>query len=99
MRHPMLLDRERSVLVVIDVQEAYRRVLHGWEQVTAATSVLVRGARLLGVPVLATEQYPRGLGHTAAEVAQHFPPDLVVSEKLSMSCCGASDFLARLERA
>src|SRR5262245_61703182 len=96
MRHPALLDRDTTALVLIDLQEGYRRALHGWERVVAASAVLLRGARLLGVPVFVTEQYPRGLGHTAPEVAEHFPPGLDVIEKLSMSCCGAAAFEARL---
>lgn len=88
-------------MLVIDVQEAYRGVAHEWERVARAVAILVRGAAALGVPVLATEQYPKGLGHTAAEVAEAFPPELVPIEKRSLSCCGAPTFidaLARLRR-
>ena len=90
MRHPGLLDRERTVLLLIDLQESYRRVLHGWDDVVARAATLLRGCRLLGVPVLITEQYPKGLGHTAAEVASHLPPGTEVVEKLSMSCAGSA---------
>ncbi len=96
MSHPALLDRRRTVLVLIDLQESYRTVLQAWDRVAAACDVLVRGAALLDVPFLVTEQYPRGLGHTVAEVARHFPPGLTVMEKMSMSCCGASAFMEAL---
>jgi nicotinamidase-related amidase len=96
MRHPALLDRARAVVVLSDLQEGYRGALHGWDDVVAASRVLIEGALLLGVPVLVTEQYPRGLGHTAEEVASCFPPDFHVIEKLSMSCCGADEFTHRL---
>jgi len=96
MPHPALLDRTQTALVVIDVQESYRPALHGWERLTTACALLVRGASLLGLPILVTEQYPRGLGHTAPEVAEHFPPQLAVIEKLTMSCCGASRFVETL---
>jgi nicotinamidase-related amidase len=95
-RHPALLDRERTALVVIDVQEAYRNVLAGWDLVVSACGLLVRGAALLGVPVLVTEQYPRGLGRTAVELAATFPAGLQPVEKSSMSCCGSSAFGERL---
>jgi nicotinamidase-related amidase len=95
-RHPALLEPDRSVLVVIDLQEGYRTVLHAWDRVAAATALLVRGAQLLGVPVLVTEQYPRGLGHTAREVRDRLPPDHQVVEKLTMSCCGQPRFVERL---
>jgi nicotinamidase-related amidase len=96
MRHPALLDRERAVLVLIDLQEGYRTVLHGWSEVLAACRLLVRGAGVLGVPVVVTEQYPRGLGHTAAEVVAELPPGTDVIEKMSLSCYGATTFVQRL---
>src|SRR3989442_4879838 len=96
MRHPVLLDRERSVLVLIDLQEGYRTALHAWERVVVACRLLVEGMASLGVPILVTEQYPRGLGHTAPEVAERFPAGLQVIEKMSMSCCGAAAFTERL---
>jgi nicotinamidase-related amidase len=67
--------------------------------VVTATTLLIEGATLLGVPIVATEQYPRGLGHTAPEVSRHFPPDLVPLEKMTMSCCGAPAFADHLARS
>ena len=55
MRHPALLDRAGTVLVLIDLQEGYRRALHGWDRVTVASRLLVDGAAILGVPLLVTE--------------------------------------------
>lgn len=97
MRHPALLDREHTALVLIDLQEGYRPALHAWERVVTASTLLVRGAVLLGVPLLVTEQYPRGIGHTAREVGVELPPDLEVVQKLTMSCCGCPAFAERLE--
>ncbi len=65
------LDRERTALVVIDVQEAFRPGVDGFADVAAATGILVQGARILGLPVVVTEQYPRGLGETVPEVLEH----------------------------
>jgi nicotinamidase-related amidase len=95
-RHPRLLARDGTVLVVIDVQEGYRSVLFEYERVAAAVARVVQGAALLGVPLLVTEQYPKGVGHTVAEVAQHFPSGTEVIQKMSMSCCGAEQFMAAL---
>jgi nicotinamidase-related amidase len=99
MRHENLLDRDRSVLLLIDLQEGYRTVLHGWDGVAAACALLVRGAALLGVPILVTEQYPRGVGHTAPEVVAHLPPHVGILEKLTMSCCGGPGFVDLLARS
>lgn len=95
-RHPRLLARDTTVLVVIDMQEGYRRVLFEWERVAAAVARVVRGATILGVPMLVTEQYPKGVGSTVAEVAAEFPARTVPIQKMSMSCCGAQAFLAAL---
>ena len=97
MRHAALLDRRRTVLVLIDLQEGYRAALHAWDRVVAASALLVRGAALLDLPLLVSEQYPRGLGHTAAEVSTQFPAGLPVIEKMSMSRCSATAFASRLE--
>lgn len=62
-----LLDRERAALVVVDVQEGFRPY-ESFAGVADATRKLVQAARILGVPTLVSEQYPKGLGHTASEV-------------------------------
>ena len=91
-RHPRLLARDATVLVVIDMQEGYRRVLFEYERVALAVSRVMRGAAVLGVPILVTEQYPKGIGSTVAEVAAELPAGAVPIQKMSMSCCGAEEF-------
>jgi nicotinamidase-related amidase len=90
------LDRGRAALAVIDVQEAFRPAVLDFERVTANIGVLVQGARILGLPVLVTEQYPKGLGDTVPEVAQHLAgvPRL---EKTSFSALAADGFPAALD--
>jgi nicotinamidase-related amidase len=62
-----LLVRDRAALVVVDVQEAFRPYA-AFERVAEASSKLVRAARILELPTIVSEQYPKGLGHTAPEV-------------------------------
>ena len=66
-----VLDRGRAALVVVDVQEAFRPAVRDFDAVAAGVAALVRGARILGLPVIVTEQYPKGLGATVPEVAEH----------------------------
>ena len=68
-----LLQRDRTALVLIDVQEGFRPY-DVFEEVAAACHRLVEGARILDVPIVATEQYPKGLGSTAPEVGPSLPP-------------------------
>jgi nicotinamidase-related amidase len=62
-----LLERDRAALVVVDVQEGFRSY-ETFDAVAAACGRLVEGARILGVPVIATAQYPKGLGPVVPEV-------------------------------
>jgi nicotinamidase-related amidase len=62
-----LLARERTALVVVDVQEAFRPYA-SFASVAKSCAKLVQGARIMGLPALVSEQYPKGLGHTAQEV-------------------------------
>lgn len=62
------LDRERTALVVIDVQEAFAKAVERFDEVARQTAILVQGAQVLGLPLLVTEQYPRGLGDTVPAV-------------------------------
>jgi nicotinamidase-related amidase len=91
-----MLDRNDSVLVVIDVQEGYRNQTFEHERMVASVRRLVEAAKIIGVPILVTEQYPKGLGHTQSEVAEGFPPEQAVFEKMSMSCCQQPAFAERL---
>jgi len=93
-----LLDRTRSALLVIDLQESYRGKLHGEERVIAAAQRVLGAAALLGVPVIATEQYPKGLGRTREEIAGRLPPETVRFEKTSFSVMGAPGLREHLER-
>lgn len=62
-----LLIRDRTALVVVDVQEGFRPYA-AFAGVAGACAKLVQAARILQLPVLVSEQYPKGLGHTAPEV-------------------------------
>jgi nicotinamidase-related amidase len=62
-----LLNRDRAALVVVDVQEAFRPY-ESFAGVAGACAKLVQAARILDLPTTVSEQYPKGLGHTAPEV-------------------------------
>lgn len=89
---PAKLDRDRAALVVIDVQEAFRKAVPGFDDVVRATAALVRGAEAVGIPVVITEQYPKGLGATVPEVAERLPAGVEPLDKLSFSAREAEGF-------
>ncbi len=86
------LDPTRAALVVIDVQEGFRKAIPDFDVVAGAVATLVDGARATAVPVVVTEQYPKGLGATVPEVAEHLPDDLIPIEKLVFSAAEADGF-------
>lgn len=92
MSAPAKLDRERTTLVVVDVQEAFRPALSDFDAVAGAAATLVQGASEMGVPVLVTEQYPKGLGKTVPEVADHLPEGTEPMEKVRFSATEADGF-------
>lgn len=86
------LDRARTALVVIDVQEAFAKAVEGFEAVVAQTAVLVQGAKVLGLPVLVTEQYPRGLGDTVEPVRAALGDEIERLPKTVFSAVRAEGF-------
>jgi nicotinamidase-related amidase len=98
-----ILERSTSLLVVVDVQE---RMMKAMPELVARATIdnvlrLVRGARVLDVPVVVTEQYPKGLGHTLPEVAEAVDSEEPPIEKVEFSCelnRGYRDCLERFNR-
>jgi nicotinamidase-related amidase len=84
----MLMNAESSSLLVVDVQDKLLHHVHGWQSLLQNVIWLVRVARKVGVPVMATEQYPKGLGHTTVELARELPAG-AVAEKVHFSCAAA----------
>ncbi|MCI0662887.1 MAG: isochorismatase family protein [Acidobacteria bacterium] len=96
MRHLALLDRPRAALAVIDVQEGFRPVILKFEELVYRIGIMVQAVKLLEVPIIVTEQYPKGLGHTVSEIAQHLPETTSPIEKISFSACSVQEFDTRL---
>lgn len=86
---------DRTAAVLIDIQQRLLPHIDNHELVLARTLRLVEGLRLLGIPLLLTEQYPRGLGPTVPELKAVLPEEEAL-EKISFSCCDAPAFMSRL---
>lgn len=90
----MLSSRE-TLLLVIDVQGRLAQCVVQPAALETNISKLVRACLILDVPVLVTEQYPKGLGSTVAALKELLP-GMVPVEKLSFSCCGTPEFMKQL---
>jgi nicotinamidase-related amidase len=83
-----LLERDRAALIVVDVQEGFRPYA-SFAGVAASCAKLIAAARLLGLPAIVSEQYPKGLGHSAPELGLQDEPRI---EKSVFSAARADGF-------
>lgn len=98
LRHPYILCRESTVLVVVDMQEPFLRVIHDRERLTDNVLLLIKAAQVLGVPIVSSVQYAQRLGGFAPEIASALPIQAPAPvDKLSFSCAGSPDFLTLLQ--
>lgn len=97
--HPMTLPRQGTTLVIVDVQERLFPAMDAdhREEVMRNIKILGTTARRLGLPVVATEQYPKGLGHTLPELRDTLGPEVQPVPKVNFSCWGADEVRARLK--
>src|SRR4051812_43334735 len=95
MPHPTQMQAGDTALLVIDVQEKLIDKIHNHRDVVRNAAFLVDGARLLGLPVVATEQYPRGLGSTVEPLRGKLPerPD-----KVAFSSCAVPSVVDTFRR-
>jgi len=84
MAHPTKMSAADSALLVIDVQDKLLAKIPDAAGLVRNIAFLIDSARLLELPVAATEQYPKGLGTTVADLAQRLP---VRPDKVAFSCC------------
>ena len=99
MSHIRILDHAKAALVVVDVQEAFRKVVGDFGSIAGRIAIAIRGFHILGCPVFVTEQYPKGLGRSAEEITSVLPRDFEFIEKTRFSSCGAAVFEKRLRAA
>lgn len=84
-----------TILLIIDVQDKLLAKMPSAATLVREVSFLIDVAKTLGVPVLATEQYPKGLGPTHAEIGRRLPPNLPA--KVTFSCCGTPGLLTEIQ--
>ena len=87
---------DNSVLLIVDVQGKLAHSMHNKENLFESIRKVIKGAQILKVPILLTEQNPKGLGSTIPEVAGLLT-DLNAISKFSFSCCDNDRFMKDLE--
>lgn len=93
----MKLERNQTVLVVIDVQSKLLPVIYDYPALVENIKKVIQGAQILGIPVVLTEQNPEGLGLTVDEIRETLSEYNPI-EKMSFSCCGEENFIEKIKQ-
>ena len=91
----MRILKQHTIGLIVDIQERLFPVMSGREELLDNCTKLVRGLQILGIPLLVTQQYTKGLGETLPEISALIPGFRPV-EKRDFSCCGSSEVMTGL---
>jgi nicotinamidase-related amidase len=86
------LDKDDTALLIIDIQERLAQVMSARDAVISNCIHLIELSKILNIPIVVTEQYPKGLGQTVEEIRGALPVYQPI-EKLTFSCCDEPSFL------
>jgi nicotinamidase-related amidase len=96
-RFSKLLKPEQTGLLIIDIQERILPVINNYQLVVENTLKLIKGFKVLGLPIYFTEQYPKGLGPTTRSILDELG-DLKPFNKMSFSCSGAGALFGEFQK-
>jgi isochorismate hydrolase len=96
-RFNKLLKPEKTALLIIDIQERILPVINNYQSVIDNTLKLIKGFKVLGLPIYFTEQYPKGLGPTVRSILDELG-DLKPFDKMSFSCSGAGELFDEFKK-
>ncbi len=92
-----MLDIENSLVVLIDIQERLVGMLNKQEPVVKATSILANASSIMNIPMIITEQYPKGLGSTIVDIASAIDESTPIIEKTSFSAMLTPEFAEKIK--
>ena len=94
LRNRHLMSKDDTAMLVVDAQDKLLNIIPAGERIVWNITRIANAANVLGIPVLATEQYPEKLGPTSAAISEHVRSK--ITAKLSFSCSGCPDFVAQI---
>jgi nicotinamidase-related amidase len=89
-----ILEKEGTVFVMVDIQEKFEPAMSNIERTITNANILVETSKILKVPLVVTEQYPKGLGHTSEKL--NLPENAHIIEKSSFGCFGCDSFTEKI---
>ena len=90
-----ILNKNNALLVIVDIQDKLAVVMKHKEKIVNNCLHLIEAAKLLNIPIVVTEQYPKGLGHTIKEIKEALP-SYEPLEKVTFDCCKGGSFLKQI---
>lgn len=91
-----MLNIENSALVIIDIQDRLVQASKYGEEVAQNMTKVAKAAKVLGIPIVVTEQYPKGLGHTVPTLQEAFNEQTFITEKASFSALQEPSFAQKI---
>ena len=92
------LNLEDSLVLIIDVQDKLLNAVFNKEQVEKKSAIVAEAAKILGIPVVVTEQYPKGLGNTIPAVKDVLAEDTEIFEKTAFSALNNEEILEAIQK-
>ena len=89
------LNWQKTVFVLVDIQEKFLPVINNIHEVITNANILAKASKILKIPLIVTEQYPQGLGKTSSKIT--LPSDHFLIEKTHFSCFGSEEFKNQIE--
>jgi len=93
-----LLHADHCALVVVDLQEKLVPAIFENDRVVGNASLLIECAKVLKLPILLTQQYPKGLGRTIPAIQERLPPTLRPIDKTEFGCFSNPEFHAEIQK-
>lgn len=91
------INKEETLLLIIDIQEKLSSVMKYEDEVIENTLILLEASKLMDIPVIITEQYPKGIGTTVNKIKEEIDDTVEIFEKTSFTAC-TEDVVASLEK-
>lgn len=96
-RNPIILKKETTALLIIDIQERILPVIRNIESVIENNLKLIRGFKVMQLPIYFTEQYPKGLGPTSSKILDELT-GYTAYQKMTFSCSGAENLFEEFHK-
>ena len=90
-----IIEKEKTVFVLVDAQEKLVPVMSDAEKIIKNINILVKASKILNVSLIVTEQYPKGLGKTVDKII--LPEKKYLIEKMHFSCFGSDEFVKKMK--